>query len=159
MDSKGSLPPYCPPACGGRWCVSTKGGGPAGCVERLCRKVRRKGAEGSLPPYCPPACGGKVVRKHQRGWARRARRLCRKVVFQGAGKRFKGFRGFRGEGLPPKAAMIIKSALRGLLLCHYGSPVISSGGNRRFESDFCEASEREPSNLPAECCLAAVSSA
>ena len=43
-------------------------------------------------------------------------------------------------------------------MCHYGSPVISSGGNRRFESDFRGASEREPRNLPQECCLAAVSS-
>ena len=56
-------------------------------------------------------------------------------------------------------APIIKSTLRGLHLCHYGSPVISSGGNRRFESDFREASEREPRNLPQECCLAAVTTA
>ena len=49
--SKGSLPPIVPPACGGgRWCVSTKGGGPAGpagCVERLCFKGQGKGSKGS----------------------------------------------------------------------------------------------------------------
>ena len=49
------------------------------------------GFKGFPPTLLSPRLRGKVVRKHQRGWARRARRLCRKVVFQGAGKRFKGF--------------------------------------------------------------------
>ena len=43
LRGRGS-PLYCSPVCG------TKGGGPAGpagCVEGLCRKVRRKGSEGS----------------------------------------------------------------------------------------------------------------
>ena len=188
MDSKGSLPPYCPPACGGRWCVSTKGGGPAGCVERLCRKVRRKGAEGSLPPIVPPLAGGRWCVSTKGGGPAGPAGCVERLCFKGQGKGSKGSEGSAGKvdgafgpegcveglcslrsggdsgfaaeggGLPPKAAMIIKSALRGLHLCHYGSPVISSGGNRRFESDFRGASEREPRNLPQECCLVAVSS-
>ena len=43
--------------------------------------------------------------------------------------------GLRPEGCGiALRAMIIKSALRDLLLCHYGYPVISSGGTSRYES-------------------------
>ena len=110
LRGRGS-PLYCSPACG------TKGGGPAGragCVEGLCRKVRRKGSKGKVDgAFGPEGCGRLTAAGCVRFAQGATAAVPQRVVEAPYGRN-------------------IKSALRDLHLCHYGSPVISSGGTSRY---------------------------